>query len=470
MPDFYPIEFIVVGGAITGLSVAIALRRVGHKVTVLEHMDSFDETPMGGGCRLPPNATKLFYRWGMEECLRKWAIKSRGVMFAQYKSGSVMATHDWEDAVLDETGGDFLLVHYPALRRILAQSATEHGATLRTSCDALKIQADRKRPSVTLASGEVLSADVVICADGCYLGPYCGRPMMLKALGQADVAEPTGVTLFHAILPGSALEEMEDKELMKQLQEGAVLTWFGQGNGALGFPVKDGKTGELLFTLYVYANTDDTDTSLRPVDRDMMLQALEGSDERLLRLTRHAQQVTNIPMARRPNLDEWVHPDGRLVVLGEAAHPLPVGSIYTIGMTVGDAAAFGRLFKHLHREDQIDTFLNAVYEIRADRVQRVVRASKGNIFAASLPPGVAEAHDRVLRERSERGITDLSVAGRHTSKELEVAVEDIFAYDPEDEADNWWVQWGLTQERVAGSVVSDAVSVLVNEEQRNESD
>lgn len=27
------------------------------------------------------------------------------------------------------------------------------------------------------------------------------------------------------------------------------------------------------------------------------------------------------------------------------------------------------------------------------------------------------------------------------------AIRDIFVFDPEDEADDWWVHWGLVQER-----------------------
>ena len=40
-PDFLQIEFVVVGGSISGLSAAIALTRVGHKVTVVDCLDPF---------------------------------------------------------------------------------------------------------------------------------------------------------------------------------------------------------------------------------------------------------------------------------------------------------------------------------------------------------------------------------------------------------------------------------------------
>lgn len=138
-------------------------------------------------------------------------------------------------------------------------------------------------------------------------------------------------------------------------------------------------------------------------------------------------------------------------------------------MSAGDGAVIGRLFSHLHRPEQIDGFLNAIPEIREPRVSRVIRAATGNIFAVSLPPGVAEARDRDLRARAERGIDDLKGRmGGATSEEMMQAIESIFAYEPEDAADDWWVQWGLMQERMARMVVSDAVSVHVNEDLQRE--
>ncbi|KAL1945600.1 hypothetical protein VTO73DRAFT_1602 [Trametes versicolor] len=469
-PDFMQIEFLIVGGAITGLSAAIALSRVGHKVTVLDTLPSFSETPMGAGCRIPPNATKLFYRWGMEERLRASSVKSRGVVFARCNdSGSVVGQHEWEEEMLEETGGDFLLIHYTDLRRILAESAVEHGATLRSGCYVVDVRADPQRPTVTLESGEVLTADVVVGADGSHVGPHCTRRAILKAIDQEDVEKHSGMELFNAIIPGTALDKLEDPEFVKQLRKpGTVFTWFGPGHGALGFPIKEPKTGNLLFTIYIYAPSDDTNFQVRMIDKERMLKKLEGRDPRLVALAQHVSDVSLVPMVERPYLEEWVHPEGRVIALGESAHPIPVGSLYSVGMSAGDGAVIGRLFAHLHRPDQISSFLNAVPEIRAPRVERVIRAATGNIFAVSLPPGVAEARDRDLREHAERGIQEITGTGRmgrQTSEEMMSAIENIFAYDPEDSADDWWVQWGLMQERASRTVVSDAVlSVHVAED------
>ena len=136
-------------------------------------------------------------------------------------------------------------------------------------------------------------------------------------------------------------------------------------------------------------------------------------------------------------------------------------------MSTGDAAVLGRIFAHLHRASQIDSFLSAVQEIRQDRVKHVLRVSAGNILAASLPPGVAAAQDADLRARTERGLERLgAAAGMRSTAESEAdmteLVERIFGYDPEDEADNWWVKWGSVQERMEMQVVAGVLPVHID--------
>ncbi len=133
-------------------------------------------------------------------------------------------------------------------------------------------------------------------------------------------------------------------------------------------------------------------------------------------------------------------------------------------MSTGDAAVLGRLFTHIHRKEQIDSFLNAVQEIRESRVEHVIKASTSNVFAVSLPPGLAETHDRQMRERAMKGAANLSRGRRQSSEEMMQVIETIFGYDPEDEADDWWVQCGVMQERAAHWTIMDQPIALVIEE------
>lgn len=101
------IHFIVVGGGIAGLACAIALRRVGHTVLVLERFTDADisqvrlpntlclslshsATPQlsHGGIRLPPNVSKILFHWGLEHALRQVSITSASVDISMCSSKS----------------------------------------------------------------------------------------------------------------------------------------------------------------------------------------------------------------------------------------------------------------------------------------------------------------------------------------------------------------------------------------------
>ncbi|KAI0702549.1 hypothetical protein C8Q76DRAFT_754793 [Earliella scabrosa] len=418
----------------------------------------------------------MFYRWGMEERLHERGIKCKGTMFASFDSGSVVASQDWESDVLDETGGDFLLIHYSELRRTLAERAQELGTTIRYGPDAKVAHATpgEDRPSVTLVTGEVVTADVVVGADGYFLPGFVTRTMMMEALEQEDEGKTTGLAIYSAVIPESELDKMEDKLFLETIRSsGKTFVWFGGTEwGAQIYPMKAPKTGEALFNMFIFVphdfESDEYGAGVHIVSVESMLETIKRADPRLKELARHAPKVTLVPVYEPPTLNEWVHPDGRIICLGDGAHPTFTGSTYVFGMSTGDAAVIGRLFRHLHRREQIDSFLSAVEEIRKDRVDRVVHSSLGNIFAVALPPALAEAHDRTLRERGEKGERTAGNRRSRTSEEMMMVIESVFGYDPEDEADDWWVQWGLMQERAAHWTIveQDQPGALVVEEEQ----
>jgi len=130
-----------------------------------------------------------------------------------------------------------------------------------------------------------------------------------------------------------------------------------------------------------------------------------------------------------------------MIVIGEAAHPLTSGSLSALNIAAGDGMFLGRLFKNLHRKQQVGTFLDALVENRQKRIADIRKSERLNPTIMSLPAGVEQARylKTTVQHMSDEGAVTFG----------EEAIRDTFAYDPEDEADSWWEEWGLLQERAA---------------------
>ncbi|KAH9928057.1 FAD/NAD(P)-binding domain-containing protein [Amylocystis lapponica] len=417
------------GGAIAGLTSAIALCQVGHDVVLFDQNDDFEDTYLSGGARLPPNVSKIYYRWGLEERIKKLSVVTRTLMFANYNSGHVIGGQEWAEEIVSETGGEFLLMHYAELRRELYKFALELGAKIRSKEEVVDIRLHPERPSVVLKSGEVVEGDVIIGADGV---DGITRKVMIDG---GDSHRYVGKNMWNVIVPEDVMRE--DPSLARLLEPKAY-NWYNRDYGVMGFPV--GNQGRGLFTLFVYTpGPPDQDFTKVLCTSGTLVEALKGCEPRLKKLAQIASAIVLIPMVERPHLEDWVHPDGRLIVIGEGAHPEPAGSMYSLNMASGTRR-----------------FLFAVQEIRQKRITDVHRLSRDNLFAMGLPAG---AEDKVITQKSSE-IETMDKQQEQKRRMMQEFVEDIYAYDPEDEADNWWMQWGVLQERAARTV---SVNFEVNE-------
>lgn len=104
-------------------------------------------------------------------------------------------------------------------------------------------------------------------------------------------------------------------------------------------------------------------------------------------------------------------------------------------MAVEDGAVLAKIFSHLLREDQIPSFLYAFQEIRQERVAMMTQNELFNIMFMSMPKCEQQAmRDEGMRMLAKQGINVLE-AGESTEHWEVIKV--TFAYDCEDEADNW---------------------------------
>ena len=120
-------------------------------------------------------------------------------------------------------------------------------------------------------------------------------------------------------------------------------------------------------------------------------------------------------------------------------------------MAVEDAAVLAKLFSHLSDERQVQSFLYAFQELRQPRTRSVRAGEFGNIFYMTLEECAETARrDSGMREKAAAGGRNVLEGLAGDVSRLWDEVRTIFGYDCEDEADDWWVQWGLLRERALG--------------------
>ncbi|KAG6861635.1 hypothetical protein C0995_014074 [Termitomyces sp. Mi166 len=448
------IDFLIVGGDIAGLACAVALRRVGHRVTVLEQDDADTlnkRRESSGPCRIAPNLSKILYHWGLESEVRSIAVKAEQINLllsmvyflcltarrAKDETGELLGTHRWGDEVLRDTQGEFVFTQHAALRHLLYELALFSGAAVRLGAKVSAIDAVNR--TITLAnSEEQLRANVIIGADG--------TTGLTRRLLRPPVKEQL------------AAERMNMYRASEQKTQDGVLTtmynWFGNGHSALGFPIKDGSE----FGLFIYGPATDVkyetqwDQHVPPESLDSLLSIAEPKLKNLCKLS---EKVTCTGVWMHPELEEWVHQSGHMLVIGEAAHPLPPGSVQSAAMTIEDAAVLAKLFSHLRKADQITTFLCAFQELRQPRCDSVTTKEASILMYMTMKQGEAQQQrDDAMRAKRDAGRGILEATEEVEEPPEWVEVKNVFGYDAEDEADNWWVQWGLLRERAKGADVS----------------
>jgi salicylate hydroxylase len=121
-------------------------------------------------------------------------------------------------------------------------------------------------------------------------------------------------------------------------------------------------------------------------------------------------------------------------------------------MAIEDGAVLAKLFSHLLSDDQVPSFLRAFNDLRYERVSKMMQSEMRNIFSMTLPPGeTQQRRDQDMRDKQAAGKNVLESEGGDIAQQWE-EIKVMFGYDAEDEADNWWVKWGLLRERARGLV------------------
>ncbi|TBU24709.1 hypothetical protein BD311DRAFT_671189 [Dichomitus squalens] len=415
---------------IGGLAVAYALSKAGQRVRVLEKNNL--NVPSGGH-RMTPNSSKILRQWIGEEELMKSAVRCVRCKTFDLRTGEAVGYIEWKPAVIAETGGDFLLMHRNDLVRILHRLATDAGAIVDFHAEVTSVQQGTEedpKPAVTLATGEIIKADVLVGADGC-------KSLVRKVvLEEEDCAEPVRMTLYTGVI--DAKDMVTDPDLAPYISSDEWAIGMSPGRCMMGHPVA-ARTQYAIHLFYwdkldrLPQGGEESWEDLCSIDGISTSDAYGPAFQTMLKLTTN---LIRTQWKNHENTVEWVDSTGRMVLLGDAAHPSFPGGTHSISLAIEDAVVLGSLFSHLSTIDQVPSFLGAYQELRQRRCELVMAADVSNARMMTFPDGpLADKRNADMRAKNDDW-------DEGTLKAQFEEIAEIFAYDAGDAAEEWWVNWG----------------------------
>ncbi|KAA6406432.1 MAG: salicylate hydroxylase [Lasallia pustulata] len=377
-------EIIIVGAGIAGLSAGIGLRRAGHKVTILEQSSLLHET--GAAITITPNASRV---------LRAWDFDVESSRMVAISTGSLLNGATMEVLVpvyfgnIEETyGAPLYSVHRVDLHNQLRRLATQQdrpGCPVDIQVQAKIVDYDAADGKAILEDGKTLQADLVIAADGVH------STAVGVVLGDKQIqASNTGWSCMRWLVPTKEL--LSDPETSTLVKDSVQRYFMGApGAGALvWYPCRNNEVQNFLYLSQSFDDSHATEDFRATVEASVpMGYAEKDFGPALQAVIRKARDVKFWKLVAREPIPSW-HKD-RLVVIGDAAHPMLTFQAQGGGQAIEDGAALGVLLDQLYDKGTLEARLGLFEQTRRNR------ASAVQILSNTSPPVPESVRDAAAR-------------------------------------------------------------------------
>ncbi len=344
----------VVGAGMGGLTVAATLSQIGADVRVYEQASRF--TRIGAGIQMLPNSMKVLRGIGIEDRLRSFAFAPKTHLNRVWDSGEVTGELAMPASLYD---APYLCMHRGDL----------HDALLSTLPQA-RIELNKKLAGLNQTSGQVdltftdgshATADLVIGADGLH-------SRVREVLFGPETPSVSGRVAYRGVFPAALLN---GKDL------GASRTkWWGLDRHVVIYYTKSDKSEVYFITSVPEAADWLTPESWSATGDVSELRAgFDGFHDDVADVLAACPDCHKWAILDRDPLERWS--DGRVVLLGDACHPMTPYMAQGAATSMEDATILARCLDQTAADDipQALQLYEAVRKPRTSRIQAISRAN-----------------------------------------------------------------------------------------------
>ena len=343
---------LIAGGGIGGLATAMGLAQKGIRSILLEKSASLGE--IGAGIQLGPNAFHAFDYLGVGEAARGMAVYVDQLRLMDALTAEEITHVDLGEAFRARFRNPYAVVHRGDLHGVFLRACQNSDLIeLRVSSEVVGYEQDGSSVTAKIANGDRVIGSLLIGADGL----WSNVRRQVIADGPPRVS---GHTTYRSVIPTEQMPE--------DLRWNAATLWAGPKCHIVHYPLSGWKVFNLVVT---YHNDAPEPVAGKPVSEEEVLKGFGHIHERAQSIIRHGKNWRLWVLCDRDPAERWI--DGRVVLLGDAAHPMLQYFAQGACQAMEDAVCLSHM---LANHDDHATALEAYRALRFPRTARVQLMSR----------------------------------------------------------------------------------------------
>ncbi|KAJ7590619.1 hypothetical protein C8J56DRAFT_887193 [Mycena floridula] len=365
-------KITIIGGGVGGLAAYLALRKHLPSDVILQLYEAYPSPKglLGGGLGLAPNGQRVIAGLSPEgiKHILDHSFVAPAFVFRDEK-GKILGKKEWD---AKRYGFGQVMTARAIVHEALLIAVGENNDSVQWNKRVVSVKETVEGVEVQFEDGTKEMSDLIIGADGV-------RSLCREAIFGEDKYQPEydGLTGIGGFLPISALDQAAQEALS---HDRVTMTFSRSGMFGYSLMSAPSESTQLLQWWSTFEINPPPERDTLPSDIRAQLTKRHGS-WKSLNDTKIFQQIIDgavdsehwlvLPRYSVERLSRWT--SGRIILVGDAAHPVPPDSGQGVSCAVEDALTLALLLKHYNLD--ISKTSRAYEEIRIPRIKNILRYS-----------------------------------------------------------------------------------------------